>query len=288
MRIKRYPLPLRILVTIALLSWFVCISVGCESIGHLRQAQDAFNDAATIEWQMNYDQSLAGKEANQLIDAVKMRNQARTLYAASLANLDMISQKEEASLKKNRLYGTVLTLKALCYWKLKDYEKALEVKREADTLDDTQLIPRDKQIFRLLTALIAIDETLPIVKGMSGKETTVKQKDFDRVKEILLANEEKNCAAVCTIDTVLNDPNLDKAMRIYAQQIKLMALKRYLDAYGVLTGKCLPEDDDQWEMARRTLGKLQKTAGGSTDAVARNIVDAWITKIGCSITIKTE
>jgi len=289
MKTKRNPLSCRILVIIVLLAWFACIAVGCESIGHLRQAQDAFNDAATIEWQMTFDESFAEKNPNQLIDSVKTRNQARTLYAASLAHLDMISQQEEASLKKNRLYGTVLTLKALCYWKLKEYEKALEVKNEADKLDDKQLIPRDKQIFQLLTALIAIDETLPIVEGMSGKEAAVKQKDFERVKEILLASDEKNCAAVCTIDSVLNDLTLDKAMRTYAQQIKLMALKRYFDAYGILTpGECPPEDDDQWEMARKTLGHLQKTAGGSADAVAIQLVDSWIDKIGCSITIITE
>jgi tetratricopeptide (TPR) repeat protein len=201
----------------------------------------------------------------------------------------MISKKEEASLKNNRLYGTVLTLKALCYWKLKEYEEALEVKKETEKIDNKQLIPRDKQIFQLLTALIAIDETLPIVEGMSGKETNFKQKDFDRVKEILLASDEINCAAVCTIDSVLNDPTLDKAMKIYVQQLKLMALKRYFDAYRVLmVGACPPEDDPQWEMAGKTLGELQKTAGGSADAEAAKLVDSWITKIGCSITVITE
>jgi tetratricopeptide (TPR) repeat protein len=289
MKTKRNPLYCRILLTVALLAWFAFIAVGCESIGHLRQAQDAFNDAARNELQMTYDAPSAGEGTDQFTDSVRKYNEAKTLYAAALAHLDMISRKEEASLKKNRLYGTVLTLKALCYWKLKEYEKALEVKKEAAKLDDRHLVPRDRQIFQLLTALIAIDETLPIVKGMSGKDETIKEKNFIRVKKILISNEEKKCAAVCTIDSVLNDPTLDKAMRMYAQKVKLMALKRYFEAYAVLTGgKCPPKDDKQWEEARKTLGQLQKTAGGSADAVARKIVESWIDKIGCKIKVTTE
>jgi tetratricopeptide (TPR) repeat protein len=265
------------------------LTLGCQSAGHLRQAQDAYNHAAAIDLQLAYDDSFAENGTGQFTNAVEARNEARTLYGASLAHLDMISPKEEASLKNNRLYGTVLTLKALCYWKLKEYEKALDVKKEADALADDQLIPRDKQIFQLLTALIAIDETLPIVEGMSGQAEAEKKAAFDRVEKILVGAGDDACtAAVCTIDAVLKDPTLDKAMEIYAQQLKLMALKRYFDAYGVWTGQCPPEDDPYWEKARMTLGQLEKASGGRLDDPVVSIVDSWIRKIGCSITVITE
>lgn len=288
MKIKGNLLSLRCVEIITFLICIVWIAVGCESIGHLRQAQRAFNDAATIEGRIGYEELLADKKADHLIEAVDQRNQARTLYAASLAHLDMISQKEASSLKKNRLYGTVLTLKALCYWKLKEYEQALAVKKEADRLDDEQLIPRDRQIFRLLTALIAIDETLPIVEGMSGKETAIKQRGFDRVQRILLGDEGGNCAAVCTINSVLNDPSLDKGMRLYARQLKLMALKRYFDAYRVLKVACPPADHPQWKIAEETLANLQKAGEVLSDASGAGIVHAWITKIGCGIALPVE
>lgn len=275
----------RILSIVALLAGCASFAMGCQSIGHLRQAQDAFNEAAKIDLEMTYGKSFADDDAAQFSDIVAMRTEVRNLYAAALAHLDMISQKEEASLKENRLYGTVLTLKALCYWKLKEYPKALEVKKEADNLGDKQLIPRDKQVFKLLTALIAVDEALPIVGGMSGKKKDDKKRDFERIKKLLLADTKQKCAALCTIDSVLDEETLDTPMRIYAQQIKLMTLKRYFDAYAMLRTECPAEDDLYWKMARKTLGKLQKTAGDASAPVAKSLVDSWTRKIGCGITV---
>ena len=92
---------------------------------------------------------------------------------------------------------------------------------------------------------------------------------------------------MCTIESVLHKVSANEMeMRVYALQLKLMALKRYFDAFGILNvNECPADHDEQWIEAGTTLGQLQTAAGGAANPVARKLVEAWSSKFDCSLTI---
>src|SRR4051812_28872527 len=99
------------------LALLLALASGCASVNRLREAHDAFNQAAAVENAQRFDSNPASATAS--LSAV------RTGYASALLSLDKMESADERSLRQDGLWGTALTLKALCQWRLGQFQQAL-------------------------------------------------------------------------------------------------------------------------------------------------------------------
>ncbi len=112
------------------LALFVC--AGClTTTRHMQEAQDHFSKASAAERQM---------QARGYGDELSMLGQstASTDYRVSLSLLDKEIKSHESALRKERLLGTALVLKAMCHWRLADLEQLGESSRATYTSEDVE------------------------------------------------------------------------------------------------------------------------------------------------------
>jgi len=142
-----------------------CVSVfvaaalvtGCVSINRLREAQDAFNQAAAAENAVRIDATPA--EATASLTSISSG------YASALLSLNKISSGDEQSLQSDGLWGTALTLKALCQWRLGQYSAALSNAEVAQEFATNQIYPRDQALLIALPGLIKTDQAYTKILG---------------------------------------------------------------------------------------------------------------------------
>src|SRR5258707_1246385 len=112
------------------------LNTGCVNINRLREAQDAFNQSAAAENSVRL-------EANPADTAATLTS-VRAGYASALLSLSKLEPKDQHSLQQDGLWGTALTLKALCQWRLGQYSQAMATAAEAQNNATNQLYPRDR------------------------------------------------------------------------------------------------------------------------------------------------
>ena len=121
------------------------------AMNHLGQAQRAFNAAAATENQQRFTPQPEVAVSPTL-------SYAEAAYHAGKA------LNRRSSLRKNGLLGNALALRALCLWKLNNYDAALEDSRAAryafqELEQRTGLqMPRDEALMQALPSLIAMDQ----------------------------------------------------------------------------------------------------------------------------------
>jgi hypothetical protein len=93
----------------ALFLLLVSLSIGCAA-RHIREAQDEFSRAATVE--------NAAFLRGYGTDASELTIDPAAGYRVSLALINLELAKNEDKLRADRLYGTALMLKAMCLWRL--------------------------------------------------------------------------------------------------------------------------------------------------------------------------
>jgi len=124
--------------------------VGCVSINRLREAQDSFNQAAAAENAARLG-AASGQAAGNLA-AIQAG------YSAALLSLGKLEPADQASLKNDGLWGGALTLKALCQWRLAQYDQAMQTVAQARAAATNQLYPRDAALIAALPGLIKTDQ----------------------------------------------------------------------------------------------------------------------------------
>lgn len=123
--------------------------VGCAEVNHLREAQSAFSEAAQAENAIR----------TQIVPNVAAASSIGLGYSSVITNLDSLSAKDTSRLKKQGLWGNVLVLKAMAYWRLNKYQRAFETAKEASGLKK-DLGTRDRVMAEILPQLIGSDEKL--------------------------------------------------------------------------------------------------------------------------------
>lgn len=134
-------------LSLAIVSLFV---EGCASVNHLREAQDSFNQAAAAENAARFNERPA--------DATASLASAPAGYASALLSLDKLEPKDQQSLQRDGLWGTALTLKALCQWRLGKYADALNTAAQSQIEATNQIYPRDRALLAALPGLIKTDQ----------------------------------------------------------------------------------------------------------------------------------
>jgi len=222
---------------------FTVSTIGCAEINHLREAQDAFNQAAYAENALRFN-PVPNSEAASLSAA------ARTGYASVLISLDRLDSQEIGRLKEDKLWGNVLALKALTEWRLRLYPQAKKTAAAALDLTDDELHPRDRTLMTALPALIRIDQAHHFISLRERKENEEMPKnDFDANIGTPLLN------AATILDEARRLVAPDEPVQIYLIQAQLAAYRNLKIGYR----KFAPEGRDSvpGELKNQAQDRLQ-------------------------------
>ena len=246
---------------------------GCQSTNKLRNAQEAFNKASKISVSSSYGTSFATDNGTQFINSWVIDDTERhNLYSTALTCLNSLDGDELRTIKENNLYGSVVTLKALTYWKLEDYKKAYDTIDIANRSKE-KFIQRDKLILLLLPALIALDESKEDYLKITNREGTTKEIDslYKKISSVLTQNR------LNEINSVINSENISPELKLYALEVKLLFLCRKISTYKAynLGASAKPEKKE----AENTLKELINTAPKVDKNNADTIIRIWTKKV---------
>ncbi len=216
---QAYSMPSRRCAFLLLAFAFMTAIIGCAQINHLREAQDAFNQAAHAENALRFNPVPHS-------DAASLSAAARTGYASVLLSLDRLDPQEVNRLKQDKLWGNVLTLKALSQWRLRLYPQATKSADAALELPGDELHPRDRTLMTALPALIRIDQVHHFIslRALNEKEE-VSENDFDANIETPLLN------ATTILDEARKLVAADEPVQIYLIQAQLAAYRNLKIGY---------------------------------------------------------
>jgi tetratricopeptide (TPR) repeat protein len=190
-------------VSVALVAMLVA---GCASVNRLREAQDSFNQAAAAENAARFD-------ANPSDTAASLAS-VRSGYASALLSLGKLEPKDQQSLQQDGLWSTALTLKALCQWRLGQYDQALTAANEALNTSTNQVYPRDAALLGALPGLIKTDQ---------GYSKILTNAPFADIQALLTGDN----GAVANLQSARALVDKDHPVQIYLIQAQLAAYRNF-------------------------------------------------------------
>ena len=161
------------------------LAVGCASVNHLREAQEAFNEAVTLETTLRFDAALAeGPTQAQLAKHTTVQNG----YASALLSLDRLESRDVDRLKRDGLWGNVLALKALAQWRLGLTDDAQSTARELQQTGAGPVHPRDRALLLALPGLIRTDEAFAALQRVPAEPSPTQRAATLRNVQLLVAD----------------------------------------------------------------------------------------------------
>lgn len=190
----------------ALLCLSILITACVSHVKELREAQSQFNQAATLENELQIEME-AG-------DALAMSAMVTSSYLQTVKILSDLLDTKRQPLQEDNLLGTVYTLKAYAEWRLGDYEAAVNT---STTALKTKLFPRDLTLIMALRGLIKNDQAYYHMQekdyGYGDIKTLLEEALEDITKGLATAGKEDN-------------------IRFYLVLSKLIVLKNWTDLRG--------------------------------------------------------
>lgn len=229
---------------------------GCVSINRLREAQDAFNQAAAAE-------NAARLEGNPADAAINLIS-GSSGYASALLSLSKLDSKDQQSLQNDGLWGTALTLKALCQWRLGQYSQAMDTAQQAQTVATNQIYPRDYALLAALPGLIKTDQ---------GYAKIFQKAPFTEVEALLVGPS----GAVQDIEKARHSVGTNHPVQLYLIQAQLAAYRNYTVAVDQLNGPGgVPATNPARSNAVQQLVELDRLLKMQKDVPnARQLVVKW-------------
>ena len=187
---------------------------GCVShVKELRDAQDQFNMAASLENQLKLDPRNIDASAIGSITAS---------YRLSLTTVSNLIEKNKDDLEKDRLLGVAYTLKALTEWRLGDYTAARTTAASGRQLPEGTLFPRDRALLEALPGLIKNDQAYQHIAEGNYPYWDIKKLLTDSLKDL---------------DEGMKVGSAGENLRLFFLVSKLAVLKNWLDLKGDTTIK---------------------------------------------------
>jgi hypothetical protein len=213
------------------------VLASCGQAPGLREAQDAFSQAATADNAARLHAfTITGAEAKGTAPAAV---DASAGYARALA---LVKKLDDKQLAADNLLGTKLAIQAMSQWKLKDWDGGMASAQALQALasaqpPSSQVYPRDRALGAAMPALIRIDQAHDaiFVPATSAAWAQPGYRD-DQVKQL--------DAAVAILDTVLASTTETDPVRVYLLQSELAAWRNKQDAFNRL-----PEPPGQGTLA---------------------------------------
>jgi len=235
-------LRMKALIWYLILAVLICLTSGCltiNTVNHLRQAQETFNKAASIENQSRFDPKKE-TDLNANIESSEGLTSAQSGYAAALVILRQMTDEEKDALKKEKLMGVKLTLEGLILWRLGKYEEALDITDQVEGQAKDQIYPRDSIIINALPDLIKIDLAYMMIREAKYSNNEEKKKVLKDVVPLLVEMDEtkakRHWSAVQHIKAVRQKLNKNHPIQSYLIQAQLAAYRNYKVAYTSISG----------------------------------------------------
>lgn len=231
--------------------------VGCTSVNRLREAQDAFSRTAATENALHFDSNPTDAAANL--------GSMRSGYASALLSLEKIENDDEKILRRDGLWGTALTLKALCQWRLGKYPEALVTAGEAQQNAGDQSSPRDRAIVKALPGLIKTDQAY---------DKIVNNKPMQEVQDLLTGP----TGAIAGIQNARLMVEKDHPVQVYLIQAQLAAYRNFMVAQDRLNNHAtIAEDDPVRKNANEQLAELNRMLKTRQSGPAgQTIITYWV------------
>ena len=182
------------------------VATGCASVNRLREAQDSFNQAAAAENAARVDAKAS--------DTAASLTSVRSGYASALLSLSKLEPKDQQSLQQDGLWSTALSLRALCQWRLGQYDQALNSANAAHNAATNQVYPRDQALLAALPGLIKTDQAY--FKTMTNGP-------FADIQELLTGDR----GAVADLQNARAMVDKDHPVQVYLVQAQLAAYRNF-------------------------------------------------------------
>src|SRR5690606_7033133 len=187
------------------------------------------------------------------------------LYAAAHGLIERVLAEAAADLRADDLYGTALTIRALCAWRLGDPDAAREAAAEvtalaADPEAGTRVWPRDRALCAALDPLTKIDALGVVVRGFEAATTTAADTQAKLMRHVPGVQQGLRDAAASV--------PAGHPLRIYLAQAELeLAYVVYRGLNKVDRGQRDPTQVDEYD-------RLRKSALGQLDELRRAFHEA--------------
>ncbi|MEN9677670.1 MAG: hypothetical protein RIS76_3566 [Verrucomicrobiota bacterium] len=276
----------RLLPSVLLLGLLLALPA-CQSTNRLREAQDAFNSAATQDnrsqlAELRLSGATAGLPAGwnqspgaKLDGEVVGTASSRAGYAAALLSLQHLSSDDVSKLKADKLWGTALTLKALAQWRLGQFDDALNTVRDAEKSANGQIYPRDAALLTALPGLIEIDYAyaqLPAFKANPTNATGI----LDTWRRRLVSTNSTPPSAIEQLRQAQIQAGGEGELAIYLTLSQLAAYRNFNEYYKTATGNTPPANDPAREEAGYALFELEKLIADQNGGQAgTDLVNSW-------------
>lgn len=217
-----------------LLALAIILLSGCSHLLYLDSAMNHFNQGATLENQLRFQPDI-GTSASPYM-----------YYTMAYSDLNKALDKQIDDLRKDQVLGSAYTVKALCEWKLKMYDKALisADKAESEYIEMQKnsgiKMPRDMALMEALPALMEIEKAKDSLfdfrkKGEIPLEAT-RQYYLDSI-----FNPDESMAvleqAVQSLGLIQEKTASNEDLSAYFLQSQLAGLKTWSDAIDLLRQK---------------------------------------------------
>lgn len=238
---------------------------GCAAARKLRDAQEAFNQAATLENTARlYDNTPPQDPAappGPVVDA------PRTYYRVALDTLHQIVGDE--SLKQDGLFVTKRTLEALCQWKLGQHDLARQISDTTLPQADANQEPRNWIILTALPGLIKIDQAHGKIVAPGGDPSAV----LRDVQQLLV---DGNVGALRHL-AAAREKAKGHSIDAYLVQAQLSVYRNLQQARNKLRQPPGILDRDEVDTVKRLLGELRQalTAQGAPPEQVNGVVALW-------------
>jgi len=160
-----------------LLLLFVLLANSCAQLNYLNDAQDIFNQGASLENQQTLSKfTTVETDLNALQDLSSSRLSSlspASYYSLAYAEVKNALEKE-AKLREDGVLGSALTLKALCEWKLELYAEASRSAQSALRAIEAGpvTLTRDQAVMTALDGLMDIDQAYTSFQALQTSVTT--------------------------------------------------------------------------------------------------------------------
>jgi hypothetical protein len=255
-------LPSRIAVLCSMLLLIVW-AAGCANINHLREAQDAFNQAAAAENALRFEST--SPIADSASAAAATWSSARNSYSSALLSIEKLASGDEQRLRANGLWGTTLTLKAISQWRLGMSDKALATVDEARASASDQINPRDQALLLALPGLIKSDQAY---------DKILRQRPLAEVEALLIGSN----GAVVNMEAARASVDRDHPVNLYLLQSELTAYRNFMVAKDRLDNHAaIPPDHParaQANAALKELNRLLKSQDAGPEG--QKLIQYWV------------
>lgn len=277
---------LRLTLGLALL----LILPACQSTNRLREAQDAFNSAASQDnrarlAELRLSSGAPGLPAGwtqsagvSLEQEVSGSISARAGYSAALLSLQQLSSEDVAQLKADQLWGTALTLKALTQWRLGQFGPALETVRQAQTTASGQIYPRDAALLTALPGLIEIDYSYASLPSFRANPTNA-QATLDQWRARLVTVGSTPPSAVDHLRAARRQAGAEGELAVYLMLSELAAYRNFNEYFKVVNDSTPPATDAARMEAGYVLHELGELLNQlNAGAAGTELVTTWKNK----------